>query len=608
MSLPPNILDETENYICYCVLAAFPNTPEAEQTDIPLDSNLDMGDTIPGSQGVIVINDHRPSASQIIQFNIEYVWRSLEPITTLTTGEITVVDRNATGFLTFLKEEVCDRFGLSLANVTFSLKVFWVYDRPSAPTEQPSIPEVVESKEFYCSILDIRNKTHTSKNIYILKALALYNANMQMPNLCNLYNMTLTHESGQLHEEIPTPQQPGGGIRPRAIEDAQKNPPRTERIEKSKPMEKLQDIFTALETELNESTKIHQMQLQRWQEVIREGFQERLTSPAIQEKELPIEYEVHLETVYPNYIVDNRNLPFEQPEQDQIIKGIRSVPCKAGESFYKFIDNLIALTKTAGIDAEMGFRPKVVAVWRHMGDKLKVDIRVRRIEIPSNETGPGEGAIDPLTFFYSSNAGDPNLQNVDVYNILGRVRNGDIIQVTEESAQTLEGQVSFGGERENITVERERDKQFFQVGFSGHRAFVANNKVMGVEFPNELANYLSGGFTMQYLQDAEMVITIRGNPDLFSDILRKPTLVAQGSSGSGKDAPVYYARPEIFPIHVKIRIFYTAPGIDEEFEREKVDGEFYFKDVYMHLYKMENSMSNGIFYQHLHLLRTDTLI
>ena len=601
MSIPENILDTTENYICHCVIAAFPNTPEAEQTEIPLEKALDMGDNIPGSQGIVVVNDHRPSASQVLQFNIEYNWRSVEVISTLTAGEIMIADRNATGFIKFLKESVSDEFGLSLGNITFVLKVFWLFENSSGS----SSPEIVDSKKFYFSVADIRHKTDTAHNVYMMNVLSLYNAKMQLPNLCNLYNMTLTHEDGNLHDEIPTPQQPGGGIRPRAEEDAAKLPPRQERIDKSKPMETLDDVFNALETELNESVEIHDMQLQKWQEIIREGFEEKLLTPAIQVKDLPIEYEVHLEDPYPSYKIDNRNLPFEQPEQAQFVKGIRTIPCKAGESFYKFIDNIIGMTKTAGIDAEQGFRPKVVAVWRNLGDTLKVDIRIRRVEIASKETGPGEGAIDPLTFFYRPNSGDPDIQNVDVYKIVGRTSKNVNIEVTEESPETEEGQVSFGGDRENITVEREPGFDFFQAGYSGHRAFIANNKVMGVEFPHEFAKYLSSGFTMQYLQDAEMKITIRGNPDLFSDVIRQPTSVADGST----DSPVYYARPEMFPMHVRFKIYYTDPNdTDTDFENENLTGLFYYEDLYMHLYKIQNSMSNGIFYQHLHLLREDELI
>lgn len=605
MSNPNNILDQAESYTCHCVIAAFADTPEAESTEIPLLRSLDMGDKVPNSNGIIVINDHRPSATQVIQYNIEYIWNSVEANSTMTAGEILVADRNATGFLKFLKENIVDNLGVSLENITFVLKTFWI----ASVSGEGNNSDLIDSKKFYFSIADVRQKTDDLHNVYMLSILSLHDTKMQLPNNSNLYNMTLTHKEGNLHKEIPTPKVTGGGIRPRGVEDGQKNDQRKERIDKSKPMITLDEVFKSLETELNESVNIHDMQLQRWQETIREGFREKLKSPAIQNKELPIDYNIILDEHYSDYEIDNRNMPFEQPEQAQNIKGIRVIPCKAGESFYKFIDTIFSMSKKAGIDARDGYRPKVVAVWRKIENRLKVDINIKRVRNPSNgageDTGPGEGGIEPITFFYRTNSGDIQLQNTDVYNIISRTSRERLIEVTEDSPLTEDGRVSFGGERENITVERNPTSQFFNTGYSGHRAFLANHKVMGVEYPNELASYISAGLPNQYTQKSDMTIKIRGNPELFSDFLREPSKVASGSAGE----PKYYAKPEVNPVYVKFRIYYTNPNENDGiFERENVDGEFYHRDVYMHVQKIAHCMTNGVFYQKLHLLRTDTLI
>lgn len=599
MSNPANRLDRFETYLTHCMIVAFPTTPDAENAKIPLDRKLNMGDILPGSNGIVVVNDHRPSPTQVQQFNFEFCWRSLDPITSIMAGEITLADRNATGFMTFLKEQVVDELGVSLENITFAMRVFWVTAEAAQGGER-----VMGSEKFYFSVPDVRHNTKAKSNLYMLPVLALYNTKMQLPNLCNMYNITVTHKDGNLHKEIPTPVPGGGSIVPRAVEDA-KYIPRRIRIEKSKPMQNLKDVFEALEADLNASTEIHNLQLQKWQDEIRDDFNFKLGDPVTQVKDLPIKYKITLEDDYPSYKIDNRNLPFEQPDQRQATPGIRAIPTYPGESFYSFIDRIFSMTKKAGEDAKEFIRPKAVSTWRKIGDELHVDIVIRKHTTPNIDSG---GGPNPLEFYYRTNSGPPLEQNVDAYTILGKAGRNDLLDVTEDNPTTEDGRVSYGGDRENITAERMRDTEFFQAGYSGHRAFVANNKVMGVEFPETLATYLKSGFTMQYLQDSDMVITIRGNPELMSDLFRPPSLVASGSSGEY----TYYPRPEVEPMYVKFRIYYTPSDENEDrpsgFETELVDGEFYYKDQYMHLYKVENQMINGIFYQKLHMLRTDTLI
>lgn len=597
MSNPANSLDQFETYLTHCVIAAFPNTPDAESADILLDKDLNMGDELPNSNGIVVVNDHRPSPTQVQHFNLEFCWRSIEPISSIMAGEITLADRNATGFIKFLKEKVVDHFGISLENITFAMRIFWVTAEAAQGGQR-----VFDSDKFYFSVSDVRHNTKSKSNLYMLPVVALYNTKMQLPNLCNMYNMTVTHKDGSLHKEIPTPVPSGGSIVPRAVEDI-KYLPRRARLQKSKPMETLKEVFEALEADLNASTEIHQLQLQKWQEVVRDDYNFKLGQPVRQKKELPIKYTITLEDDYPSYKIDNRNLPFEQPNQKQATPGIRAIPTYPGETFYSLIDRIFSMTRRAGIDASNFLRPKVVATWQKIGDELHVDIVIRKHEIPN--VNSGGGSPNPIEFFYRPNAGPPSEQNVDAYSILGKTGRNDLLHITEANPATEDGRVSYGGDRENITAERMQATKFFKAGYSGHRAFIANNKVMGVEFPETLGTYLQSGFTMQYLQDSDMVISIRGNPELMSDMFRPPSEVANGDPGNW----TYYPRPEIEPMYVKFRIYYTPKqDLDSNFESELVDGQFYHEDRFMHLYKIENQMINGIFFQKLHMLRTDDLI
>lgn len=608
MSIPLNPLDDKSSVVCRCVLVAFPDTISAENAEIDLDEDVFLGQEKYG--GVVLASDFAPTSTQIIQFSIDYTWRSVEVLSTLTAGEMMVVDRNATSFLNVLKTEVVDRFSISLENITFVLKTFFIVGDDSGGGTN-----IIHTNSFIFSVPDIRHLANNKTNSYMLTMLALYNAKTQLPNYSSLYNFTLTHAEGNLNKEIPIPDPVLEGIQNRAEEDSAKSESRSVRLNKSRPMITLGDAFNALEKDLNESVDIHDMQLQKWQEVIRDDFSTKLGIPAIQTKDIPIKYTVTLDPEYVEYKIDNRNLPFEQPEQTQTQIGIRSIPCKAGESLYSVIDKIFAYSKKIGEDAIDGFRPKVVCTWRKIGENVHLDIVVKKVAISVNQkgskdTGPGDGGVNPLEFFYRTNSSNPAEQNTDTNHMIGRVSRNDKIEITENSASTGDGRVSYGGDRENITVERNPDKPFFQNGFSGHRSFLATHKVMGVEYPKELAKYLSSGYTNQYLQDGGITIQINGNPELFSDLMRHPSDVANGQAGSSVNL---YKFPEVFPMYAKVRIYYNLnenlgrdSGIDPEFELR--DTEFYHEDTFMHIHKVTSTMNSGKFTQVLHLLRTDDLI
>ena len=411
--------------------------------------------------------------------------------------------------------------------------------------------------------------------------------------------MTVTHKDGQLHEETPTPNPSGGSIKPRGEEDAEKNPFRKDRLEKSKPMRTLQDAFEALQVDLNESTKIHKNQLQDWQAVIRDNYTFKLRNPSVQQKELKIKFNIHLDPKYNNYEIDNRNLPFEQPELDANEKGIRVIPSTSGETLLDLIDRIMKMSRKTGIDSAQGYSHKICFVWRKQGSELLYDIVIKRFEVPVNfstgkNTGPGESAKEPLTFFYSSN------QNHDVRALVGVASRTDKIDIVEDVIDTVSGRTAYGGEREPITGERERDREFFMTGYSGFRAKVGNDRTLGVEYPKEWAECMKKQYRMQSLQESTFIINIHGNPDLYNDTLRKPSAATTSSHPNA----VHYQLPEILPWYAKLNIY-----LDTNYE--DVGGpepEVFYHQEWMHIQKITTIIEGSHFHQTLTLARSDDII
>jgi hypothetical protein len=622
MSLPENILenDPYRDTSALFVLAAFSHTDTAENAEIPLDSNLNIGDDVGG--GVVIVNDARPTAFQIVDFVYEYNWNSLETVTTLCSGSITVANRSNANFLNFLQEEVVDRLETSLENVSFALRVFW---RASTGEGADQTPTVIGTEKLIFSVPDISHTFELNQSYFILSVLPLFNAKGQLSNYANIYNMNITHEDGNLHDEIPTPDPAGGAIKPRGEEDAEKLSPREERIEKSKPMITLGDVADALEIELMERTKdkIHKGQLQEWLAVVRDDFEDKLDKPPIQEKYLPIDYHVEFEDGYDGYLIDNRSLLFEQPEQEQGEPGIRVIPTKTGETIVSLINRIMGLSKQVGTDSIEGKNFKIATPWRRLegGDIIKYNIIVKQYTKAKNsmdeDTGPGDGESavsplsgegipgppSPLTLFFNSN------ENMDANKLHGKISRNDSLDVTEENPPTADGRVSTGGDREQITAEREKDEEFFGAGFSGHRAFISTSDVLHVEYPIELANKYKSVLPAQSIQDARMTITIKGNPDLYSDLLRNPSDVANVDPGNVN----MYQFIEYYPLYCKLVIRYPS-GQDQESSEDELgpeketDADQFYHVNNMHMYRVVNRILSGRFTQTIDLLRSDDLI
>jgi len=625
MSLPVNPLESPNSYTTYYVIAAFKRTDEAEQRDLSLG---DGPEGAPAGPGIVMINDSireriAPSRFLVKDFRFDFNWVGEHINTTSSGGNLIITDTTAGEFLTFLKTEILEKLDTSLENITFSMKLFFIPDNDE--------DDIISPNRLFFSISQIEHKLTGNMHFYIADIVPLYNAKAHYTNFTRIYNTTITHKDGALHDEIPEADPSEGSIKPRKDEDSEKESKRLERIEKSKPMENLKQAFEALELELNENNKLHDKQYQHWQGIIREDFTDKIKDPIqIKAEELPIEYIMHLDDVFEPFLINNRNLPFEQPEQRQNLPGVRAIPTRYGENIQDTVDRMMEYSKQVGVEARGGAGGngarrdyKVGLTWRRLLNEVKYDIWVKSYFLPINKVDgfnsgdAAESSKDPLTFFFkgagnadqsaqsaNSETGesseDGNMINRDdIMTVNGILRRSDSLLVIEDVIDTEAGRLSFGAEREEISAEREPNINFFKAGYSGNRANVLNIKTLGVEYPRELADNIKIKYPVQNTQQSSLEITIRGNPNLLSDIFRSPRDAAAGDPGNA----IYYEKPEVLPIYAKVIIKHN-PIEDTD---STVESAFYHSE-WMHIYKIENVIKAGSFFQKLFLLRTDVLV
>ena len=119
----------------------------------------------------------------------------------------------------------------------------------------------------------------------------------------------------------------------------------------------LKDMFEGLEADLNQLKYENAAQLQEWRRQIRSDNQPDKIVVAPQQKkppkpkELPLDYVIDLDDVYNEYPIDNRNMPFEQPETAQDQVGLRVFPIRPGANIFEIVERMMLLSKRVGEDA-----------------------------------------------------------------------------------------------------------------------------------------------------------------------------------------------------------------------------------------------------------------
>lgn len=597
MSDPKNPLDYYVGYSIKHLLVAFEFTESACKTRVPTFVGK-SGEALPVShcgKNVIIVNENVDTKYSIP--NLAWTFSYFSPLSTTTTamvGNLQISSQLAGEFPMFMAN-IAETFQMSISHLTFWLRSTFICRRQDGQEELLlAKPLIFHANDLIYQL----GNTHT--HIYNINFMATYNTFGQLPCFSGIHQMTVTHKDGALHKEIPKPEAPNAEILTRAAEDALKAEARTKRLEKSKPMKTLQDVLDSFQLELKEQRFAHKRQLQEWLDLVRTPGYVKKIEEVVQKKgdELPLDYLLGLSGNL-QFEVDNRNMPWEQPEQAQDKPGIRSFNIPPGKNIVTAVDFIMKLSKQVGILAPEATWKTTLTICRRCGGKYDVFVVINQAEVAKNsmgaDTGPGKSAVDKALVFTINEAGteDTDQTFLDVY------ANSDIdYGILEDIVEEDESEVVYGN-REQITYERIPQKKYFKSLFSGVRG-LSDPKNYGLEHATEAAKIDYSLSRFKILQTTDSVMEINGNLHLYSDLCRNPWKV----KNRDPDHPALYKFPETYPIYMKVRIRIDPVGTNIGQEQDPASPEFYHTKHY-HTHKITSVIDGSSFKQILHLARTD---
>ena len=642
MSTPQNPLDGTGSSTYRHILIAFKYAEDAFLLNGPNNAFDPTSISVGGSlenigPNVVVVNEFLAQEFSISEamWSFDYI-PNIGVSTTTTVGKIVVTDRYVPyGFLDFLSTSVLAPFNqktdgdatvdengelkevdtsnlMSLGHATFVLKtIFTLQDNEGSDTQ-----DITQPNPFYFnidSVESVPNVPSISPTSHILHVMGSANTTGLLRSFSSLYQMNITHKDGNLHNIIP---QANGtkGIKTRASENKTNTAKRKGRLDQSKPMLTLKDVFDGFASDLNQQKFVHAAQLQEWRRTIRDDNQPDKIRAAPQQTKLPdidklpIDFVIDLDSKYHEYNIDNRNMPFEQPEIGQAQVGIRVYPVRPGANIFELVDKLMLLSKQVGLDAIDPVSKKThkttITAKRLRKNKYVINVKIRQYELPLNgvtdNTGPGvynDG--DPLHFYINT----PEELDTDVLEFKSHINYGvGDVMLEQQNTDHIGAGVVYA-DREQATAERLPSLPFFQTLYSGIRPMIASYGIDGLESAQRAGDIFNLMDRYTYTQTTDYELLIRGNPNLLSDLNRNPNDVIADIPGEGV---FYYTRPEVDPMYVWLTIYLKAYS-----DGQDVQEKFYF-DGYYHLARVVNMF--GIigdkrgFYQKLLLKRSDTLI
>jgi GH24 family phage-related lysozyme (muramidase) len=380
---------------------------------------------------------------------------------------------------------------------------------------------------------------------------------------------------------------------------------RSRRLNSDKTMKTIQDVMNGLEAALKALKSPPPSTLSQWLASINNNYVDSLI-PNDQKKSdgiLPIDYNINLDPIYNDYIIDNRNMPFEQPDQSQTSSGIKVYQVKPGKMLTKVVNNLMKLSNQVGNDAisasslQKSYKCNISCV-KTCDTKYEFNITIKQYVVPLNSTttdsgpGTGEGFFKPLEFTYQKNGRDRDIIKLS----MSLFSDTDLGIMSQPNNST--NNLSIYGNREQIMLERNPDIGFFNTAYSGVRG-MANPKNFGLERPNgpiSIDNLVKTNLT----QTSKLYITIIGNPNLLSDLFRNPIKV----SAEDADSPNFYKFPEYYPMYAKLDV-YIKPSNSIGLTIPKDMPLQYYYTGYYHLGVIKSVITGSFFTQSLQLYRTD---
>lgn len=617
MSLPvedQNPLAKFQSYTVKHVIIGFRFSEDACTYEINGDVGP-TGSTVTGpackGPGIVVINELQDTA--FVLYSAETVWNFFAENRATTgsyVGYMNIQDRVGMLFAQRLRK-YCETLGMALGHITFAWKTFFTGTLPDGSSEVVTTnPMVFHITNFMQSLSAADART------YIMTYVSSYNTFGQLPQFSKMYQTTLTHADGNAQKEIPSANSGAGtGLVSREDEDAAKTASAKARDDQSKPMKNLEDVFNSLQTEMTEQGYPHKTQIQEWQASVKPDYTKKLIPPKQYLPELPMKYTIKLEDKFTSYKVDNRNLPFEQPEQDQRLEGIRAIPFHYGTDMPTAIDTLMLMSRSVGKDFQgttpQGYR-STVTVLRGCNGAYNIHTNVNAYKIPINrvggpDTGPGDGVIGgPLEYVYQ----DSNHEGRDIISIAYRSNVTPVQRNLEEATEGVDDIGVVYGNREPISIQRmpQVGDDFFTSGYAGNRGAVGLIDINGLESA-DTASVVKSNLTPSLVKQTTLYnIKIVGNPYILNDLNRNPMDVRDGvgeKDNRHRWNYVLYDKPEHIPMYLKLTVYMRPEGA---LSGETDVDQTYFYSGYLHITRVTTSFTMGAFTQTIEGARTEDSI
>lgn len=600
-----NPLDKLQNIDVKYVLAAFAYTEDACHTKIT-PSLGSIGTRFSGEScggpAVVIVNEFKDPSYAIDLFETEFNYYSaLAPTSTQMLGQIRISDRIGGRFPTFLKK-CSEELGVSQTHMAFSLVVYF---SGYLNVNGASIKEVIATKPFIFNMGTlVQTFTGGTNNYYSMMVMATYNTFGLMPTFSKMYQQSITNVNGNPSQEVPKPDLPLAQILPRGVEDSLKEPLRKDRIDKSKPMETLGDAYDSLAEDLMQQKYEHQRQLQEWQSFIRDDYVKKIQKPVqIKPGGIPVDYRLTLEDGLRDYKIDNRNLPFEQPEQNQEKYGVRTIPVFLGEHLINFVSRMMKYSRQLSEEAKRKPRKSfksVITIIRRCQGKYDAFLKTSQILLPTNnpsgsDTGPDK-AVQPLVLEYQRSGTDDS----QVLSVSGSSASLIDYSILEKQIDDPDAEVVYGN-REQVTAERTSQVDFFNSLFSGIRPSINVRHNAGLESGEDAGyfdTHLMGNINAQPNQ---FTITMRCDPNLMSDLFRNPWDVV---FGDGQDC-VYYSRPEIHPMYMILKVYLDPLRAAHGLREDEIPANTHYHLKYYHISKVKTIITDTGYNHEITLLRED---
>lgn len=603
-----NPLDKLTNVQHKCILAAFAYTEDACKTDLGSGigpSGTDFTGKACGKPAVVILNEFVDKKYAVTHYESEFSYYSaISPTTTQMLGQILIADRIGGQFPNFIRK-TAQKLQVSESHIAFSLRIFFMGADPQNSGDGTNNVSVntIATKPLIFNLASL-SKMYPSETeqTYALNWVATYNTFGLMPTFSKMYQHTITNVDGNPSKEVPKPDVVIPTIIPRAQEDSAKTSARKTRIDKSKTMETLGQAYDSLAEDLMQQKYEHKRQLQEWLSYVRDDYVKKIAPPKQKKPPgyIPVDYRLNLEGGLRGYKIDNRNMPFEQPEQSQEKYGVRTLSVQDGEHLVKFVERLMKhsrkLSQLAKNAPRQGFKTNICILRRCEG---KYDLFMQTYQItnanntPSSDTGPGT-AKSPLVFEYNK----AQLGDTNVLDINAKMTSLIDLQMMENQVDDPDAEVVYGN-REQATAEKTAQVDFFHSMYSGVRVHInaKNNGLESAEDGGIMDNSLMPNINSQ---TNIFTVNTRLDPNLMSDLHRNPFWVYQ----QNEDGAVYYPLPEKNPMYAKIVIYMNAVASDLGIDPDSVDPTYYYVQYY-HLYKVRTIINGGGISQELSMLRTD---